>query len=78
MWKAVLVLFMTSTTQPSAMMVGQFPETFMNKAECQSFIDKTNGDIDNTVAIFTKHANLDFKVLHHELDCLEDTEGEPV
>ena len=78
MWKAVLVLFMTSNAQPVSMMVGQFPEAFMNKTECQSFIAKTNQDIDSTVAVFTKHANLDFKVLHHEISCLEDTEGEPV
>ena len=78
MWKAVLVLFMTSSTQPVSMMVGQFPEAFMNKTECQSFIAKADEDIDSTVAVFTKHANLEYKVLHHTLSCIEDSDGEPV
>lgn len=77
MWKAVLVLFMTSSTQPVSTMVGQFPETFMKKTECQAFVDKTRGDIDGTVTVFTKYADLGFKVLHHELSCIEDTDGEP-
>jgi hypothetical protein len=77
MWKAVLVLFMTSNTQPAAMMVGQFPQTFMKKAQCQEFVAKTSSDIDGTVKVFTKYADLGFEVQHHNLSCLQDTEGEP-
>lgn len=78
MWKAVLVLFMTSNTQPVSMMVGQFPQTFMKKAQCQEFVAKTNSDINGTVKVFTKYTKLGFHVLHHELSCLKDTGGEPV
>ena len=78
MWKAVLVLFMTSNTQPISMMVGQFPQTFVKKAQCQEFVAKTSSDIDGTVKVFTKYTKLGFQVLSHELSCLEDTRGEPV
>lgn len=78
MWKAILVLFMTSNTQPVSMMMGQFPETFMNKTDCEAFINSTSSDIAGTVDVFTKHANLNFTVLSHALDCIEDGSGEPV
>lgn len=78
MWKAVLVLFMTSSTQPISMMVGQFPESFVKKVECQKFVAKMEGDIDGTIKVFTKHAKLGFEVVHHEMSCLEDGDGEPV
>lgn len=77
MWKAVLVLFMTSSTQPVSTMIGQFPDTFMKKDECQAFVAKTREDIAGTVTVFTKYADLGFKVLHHELSCIEDDGGEP-
>ncbi len=78
MWKAVLVLFMTSNTQPISTMVGQFPETFVKRTECQAFVAKMRGDIDGTIKVFTKHAKLNFEVIHHEMSCLEDDGGEPV
>ncbi|MEM8743129.1 MAG: hypothetical protein AAGF14_00685 [Pseudomonadota bacterium] len=78
MWKAVLVLFMTSSTQPIAMMVGQFPETFVKKVECQEFVTKMRGDINGTIKMFTQNANLGFEVVHHEMSCLENEDGEPV
>lgn len=78
MWKAVLVLFMTSNTQPISTMVGQFPESFTDKAACLSFIEERDGEIDGTVKVFTKHADIGFTVLKHNLHCIEDTGGEPV
>lgn len=78
MWKAVLVLFMTSNTQPISLMVGQFPQTFMKKTQCQEFVAKTGKDIDGTVKVFTKSSKSGMQVLHHELSCLEDTGGQPI
>jgi hypothetical protein len=77
MWKAVLVLFMTSNSQPMSMMMGQFPEVFVSKDACQKFISGTRGEVDGTVDFFTKHASLNFEVLHHEISCVEDETGEP-
>lgn len=77
MWKAILVLFMTTNTQPMAMMMGHFPGVFVSKADCQKFVTGTRDDIDGTVDVFTKHAELDFEVLHHELTCVEDESGQP-
>ncbi len=78
MWKAILVLFMTSNTQPMSMMMGQFPKVFMSKDACQDFISGTRGDVDGTVDFFIKNASLNFEVLHHELSCVVDETGEPV
>lgn len=77
MWKAILVLFLSSSTQPMSTMMGHFPKAFPTKAECQAFIDHTRREIDTTVDVFTKHGNLNFKVLSHELSCVEDTSGDP-
>jgi len=78
MWKAVLVLFMTSNTQPVSMMIGQFPETFMSKTECQSFVAEARPNIDGSLSEFTGLAEIKIKVVHHELSCIENTDGEPV
>ncbi len=78
MWKAILVLFMTSNSQPVAMMVGQFPESFMSKTECQSFVAKAGPDINVQLSSFTGVTELKLKVLHHQLSCIENTDGQPV
>ena len=78
MWKAILVLFMTSNAQPVSMMVGQFPEVFLSKAKCQTFVAEARNDIVGTVAAFTALANTDVKVLHSEMSCMENNDGEPV
>ena len=78
MWKAILVLFMTSNTQPVAMMIGEFPEFFKNKTECQSFVAKARPDIDGTLSAFTGVTDIKLKVFHHELSCIKNTGGEPV
>lgn len=78
MWKAVLVLFMTSNTQPVSMMIGQFPEKFTDKAACQSFIASKDGEVEGTVKVITRYAQRGYKVLNHNLHCIEDGSGEPV
>ncbi len=78
MWKAVLVLFMTSNAQPVSMMVGQFPEIFLSEAKCQAFVAEASNDIVGTVSAFAELDNIDFKVLHHQMSCLESNDGEPV
>jgi len=78
MWKAVLVLFMTSNTQPVSMIISEFPKTFMSKTECQSFVAEARPVTDGILLEFTGLAEMKIKVLHHELSCMENTEGEPV
>lgn len=78
MWKAVLILFMTSNTEPMSMMVGQFPEAFVSEAECQKFVTGTRGEIDQSVEVLTdKGEKKDYSVLHHELSCVVDESGDP-
>ncbi len=74
-YKAVLVLFVTSDTRPLVMMMGHFPDVFVSKADCQKFVMGARDDIDGTVNVFTKHAEKDFEVLHHEMTCIEDISG---
>ncbi len=78
MWKAVLVLFMTSNTQPVSMIISEFPKTSMSKTECQSFVAEARPVVDGSLLEFTGLAEMKIKVLHHELSCMENTEGEPV
>jgi hypothetical protein len=60
------------------MMVGQFPQTFMKKSQCQEFVAKASSDISGTVEVITKNTKLGVHVFHHEISCLEDTGGQPV
>ena len=78
MWKAVLVLFMTSNTQPVSTIISEFPKTFMSKTECQSFVAEARPVTDGILLEFTRLAEIKIKVLHHELSCMENTDGEPV
>jgi hypothetical protein len=78
MWKAVLIIIMTSNTSPMSMMAGHFPDTFMSEVACESFIEIKKKEIDDTLKVFKEYAELDFEVINHELSCLEDTDGDPV
>ena len=78
MWKAVLVLFVTSNTQPVATVISEFPKTFMSKTECQSFVAEARPVTEGILLEFAGLAEIKIKVLHHTLSCLEDTYGEPV
>ena len=70
-WKAYLVLFVTGEFRPLAMMMGEFPEVFVKKADCVRFIESGRPDINAAIA---KLGAVD--VLHHELTCLQDETGE--
>lgn len=76
MWKAMLVLFLTSNNQPSAMMVGTFPERFAVYSDCEKYITKVGADINTTVKEFTQYTEMGFEVKGHELTCVKDHEGE--
>lgn len=76
MWKAILVLVLTSSSQPMSMMLGQFPAPFTTEAKCRAFLEKTRGDIDKTVEVFVQQREAGVEVLDHRLSCVEDTSGE--
>ena len=78
MWKAIIVLSMTSNAQPVSMMIGQFPESFMSKTECQTFVAEARPDIDGRLSEFSGTADIKLKLLHHEFSCIVNTDGEPV
>jgi len=77
MWKAVLVLFLTSNTQPARVMIGQFPDSFVTKSKCLEFVSERKDEIDDTIKILTRHAKLKFRIIKHNLHCIEDTSGDP-
>lgn len=78
MWKAILVLFMSTSTHPMSTMVGQFPVPFVSKADCQQFIAVKRVEIDSTIDVVAKRAARDAELVHHELSCVEDTSGAPI
>ena len=78
MWKAVLVLFMTSNIQPVSTFISEFPKTFMSKTECQSFIAEARPVVDGILLEFAGLTETKIKVLRHALSCMENTDGEPI
>jgi hypothetical protein len=78
MWKAILVLFMTTSSQPMSTMVGQAPVPFVSRADCQEFIAVKRVEIDSTIDVVAKRAARDAELVHHELSCVEDTTGAPI
>ena len=77
MWKAILVLFVTTNSNPMATMIGQFPDQFVSRADCQAFIAVKRGEVNGSVEIVTKRTTENAEILHHELGCVEDTTGMP-
>lgn len=84
MWKAVLVLLMTSNAptpqaEPLSMMVGEFPNAFVTQDDCQKFVSGSQSEIDRTVEVFTEEGKKkDYSVLHHEVSCVVDEAGDPI
>lgn len=94
MWKAVLVLLMTSNAQspdaqppdaqppdaqPLSMMVGEFPNAFTSQNDCQKFVSTSRNEIDRTVEVFTEEGKKqDYSVLHHEVSCVVDESGDSI
>lgn len=84
MWKAVLVLLMTSNAQPAgsgppSMMVGEFPDAFVSEADCRKFLSSGSAEIDRTVQAFTEEGERrDYSVLHKQVNCVVDESGDPV
>ncbi len=78
MWKAVLVLFVTSNTQPVATVISEYPKTFMSKTECQSFVAEARPVIDGSLLEISELAEIKIEVLDHAVSCIENTDGEPV
>jgi hypothetical protein len=87
MWKAVLVLLMTSSPQPAqptdseplSMMVGEFPDAFKSQNDCQKFLTGSQNEIDRQVEVYTEQGKAqNYSVLHHEVSCVVDETGDPV
>ncbi len=77
MWKAVLVLFITSDAAPMSMMMGQFPEVFASKSTCQTFVDSKRSDVSGALNAVGELERFDFEVVRHTMSCVEDDSGDP-
>ena len=74
-WKAVLLLFVTSDDFPLGHMAGAFPERFLSKQACLEFATKRMGEIGKDIDMFIAGDTRSFKVLNHEIICIEGGRG---
>lgn len=78
MWKAVLVLFITSDAAPMSMMMGQFPQVFATETTCKTFVESKRSDIGGAIAAVGKVGKLEIEVVRHMISCVEDDSGDPI
>ncbi|MGD9867363.1 MAG: hypothetical protein AB7U38_05100 [Hyphomicrobiales bacterium] len=82
MWKAMFVLFMTTSQSPMSTVMGVFPQAFTSERACKEFIDlKTEemGDSGEVLArVASSHlADPGMKLINHKITCIVDDTGEP-
>lgn len=73
LWKAVLVLFISSDDAPLTMMIGQFPNTYTSEEDCKSFAAKETKNI----AVMTKRVvPPGATIVEAKISCMNDETGE--
>lgn len=77
MWKALLILFITTDAVPMSMMIGEFPEAFVSQSDCQEFVATKRGNVDDTVRLMSGDGKDQYQVINHELSCIQDPTGQP-
>ncbi|MEC9368629.1 MAG: hypothetical protein VX871_08040 [Pseudomonadota bacterium] len=82
MWKAIFVLFMTTSQTPVSTVMGVFPQSFTSERACRAFVDlkkEEMGDAGDVLArVATSHlADPEFKLLNHKMSCVVDDSGDP-
>ena len=77
MWKAVIVLFLISETDPGGVMFAELPDSFASEAACQTFVASHRDEIFSGVEVLVEETGAEVSLLHHETDCVEDKSGTP-
>ena len=77
MWKAVIVLFVTSGASPMSMVKGEFPNVFKTETACQAFVKLKQIEVDGTLKVTTETKSGNYQILNHTLTCIEDDSGTP-
>ena len=83
MWKAVLVLIMTTSQSPVSMVLGVFPQQFITERACEEFVSEKKKEVgesaDELAGIASSQMeDPDARLLGHEMSCVIDSSGEPV
>ncbi len=78
MWKAVLILFVTTSTQPVSLLISEFPQAFMKPADCMEFLDTHRDGIMDYVNGLWDAKSKNLIGLSHKITCLQDMSGEAV
>ena len=76
MWKAILILYMTSGMTQDSILIAEYAETFIKEAQCQKFI--VGRDMNELVGAIETTATNKFTVLDHYFTCIQDTSGRAV
>ena len=79
MWKAILILFMTTGgTTPDSIAITEFPDKFITLPGCHKYIDIHRGDIMELVNIIWDTKTKNLVALHHKITCIQDMSGEAI
>ena len=73
MWKALLIVFVTSAEAPVESMAVEFPAAFASEADCRAFLASNTADTLGTIAeIGKKHG---IEILGSATDCVKAAGG---
>lgn len=67
-WRAVLVLFISTSPQTMDAMIGEFPQGFKSEKACQDFNSRSDPGIHKVILVQKQ-------VVGYELICIEKPEG---
>ena len=75
MFKALIVLFVTSNVSPMGMMTGEFPDRFKNLEACEAFAVKKRKVLSEGAMLAAPDGPFKTRVVGSEVSCVKDTEG---
>ena len=75
MFKALIVLFVTSSISPMGMMTGEFPKKFKDREACETFAVKKRALLAKGTMIASPTGPFKAKVVGSEITCVPDEEG---
>ena len=75
MFRALIVLFVTTAHQPMGLAVGEFPDRFKDLGSCEAFLDKKRKEIAASTHVTLPGDNHMMRVVGREFSCVRDTRG---
>lgn len=75
MFKALIVLFVTSNLSPMGMMTGEFPETFTDRKACEAFAVEKRKLLAEGTLLAAPEGPFKARVVGSEVSCVRDERG---